>query len=42
MTDSVDDKKGRQAMEAAAQKLRDIRISVLGWPGLRLDGPSSS
>ena len=34
MTDSVDDKKERQAMEAAAQKLRDIRIYVLGWPGL--------
>jgi hypothetical protein len=34
MTDSVDDKKERQAMEAAARKLRDIRIYVLGWPGL--------
>jgi len=34
MTDSEDDQKERQAMEAAAQKLRDIRIYVLGWPGL--------
>lgn len=34
MTDSLEDKKERQAMEAAAQKLRDIRIYVLGWPGL--------
>ena len=34
MTDSVEDKKERQAMEVAAQKLRDIRIYVLGWPGL--------
>lgn len=34
MTDSLEDQKERQAMEAAAQKLRDIRIYVLGWPGL--------
>jgi hypothetical protein len=34
MTDSLSDKKERQAMEAATEKLRDIRIYVLGWPGL--------
>lgn len=34
MTDSADDEKERQAMEVAAQKLSDIRIYVLGWPGL--------
>ena len=34
MTDSAEDKRERQAMEAAAQKLRDIRIYVIGWPGL--------
>lgn len=34
MTDSLEDQRERQAMEAAAQKLRDIKIYVLGWPGL--------